>query len=33
VNTTARRMVRAVVADLLAVFTLGIVFGFMWWGQ
>jgi hypothetical protein len=27
-----RRAVRAVIADLLAVFTLGVLFGFMWWG-
>jgi hypothetical protein len=32
-NTPVRRMLRAVIADLLAVFTLGILFGFMWWGQ
>jgi hypothetical protein len=33
VNTAARRAIRAIVADLLAVFTLTVLFGFMWWGQ
>lgn len=29
----ARRTIRAVVADLLAVFTLGVLVGFLWWSQ
>jgi hypothetical protein len=32
VNTVVRRAVRAIIADLLAVFTLGVLFGFLWWG-
>jgi hypothetical protein len=33
VNAQVRLALRGVVADLLAVFTLGILFGFMWWGR
>jgi hypothetical protein len=33
VNAQFRLALRGVVADLLAVFTLTILFGFMWWGQ
>lgn len=29
----ARRTIRALVADLLAVFTLGMLVGFLWWSQ
>ena len=27
-----RRTLRALLADLLAVFALGMLFGFLWWG-
>lgn len=32
-ESKVRRTVRAVVADFLAVFTLGVLVGFLWWSQ